>query len=163
MNIVLMEPLGISAETLDKLAATLTRHGHQFTAYDSFTLDTDELIARGADADVMIIANHPLPAAVIEAASHLKLVSVAFVGIDHVDTAADAVMGNNVANTAINVSNDFFMSNLFVIITFLLHLTSAKLALNPKQSKFFIIKNKMANEEDSKQYRMLHSTVTIHR
>lgn len=99
MNIVLMEPLGISAETLDKLAATLTRQGHQFTAYDSFTLDTDELIARGADADVMIIANHPLPAAVIEAASHLKLVSVAFVGIDHVDTAACKAKGVKISNT----------------------------------------------------------------
>lgn len=99
MNIVLMEPLGISAETLDKLAETLTRQGHQFTAYDSFTLDTDELIARGADADVMIIANHPLPAAVIEAASHLKLVSVAFVGIDHVDTAACKAKGVKISNT----------------------------------------------------------------
>ena len=99
MNIVLMEPLGISAETLDKLAETLTRQGHQFTAYDSFTLDTDELIARGADADVMIIANHPLPAAVIEAASHLKLVSVAFVGIDHVDAAACKAKGVKISNT----------------------------------------------------------------
>lgn len=99
MKIVLMEPLGISAETLSTLADTLTSQGHQFTAYDSFTLDTDELIARGKDADVMIIANHPLPAAVINAAPNLKLVSVAFVGVDHVDLAACKAKGVKISNT----------------------------------------------------------------
>lgn len=99
MNIVLMEPLGIAAETLDKLAETLTSQGHGFTAYDSFTTDTAELIARGKDADVMIIANHPLPGDVIRAAENLKLVSVAFVGIDHVDVEACREKGVKISNT----------------------------------------------------------------
>lgn len=99
MNIVLMEPLGISKEMLDQLAETLTSQGHQFTAYDSFSLDPDELIARGRDADVLMIANHPLPGQVIEAASHLKFVSVAFVGIDHVDVAACKKKGVKISNT----------------------------------------------------------------
>lgn len=99
MNIVLMEPLGISKEMLDQLAETLTSQGHRFTAYDAFSLDADELIDRGRDADVLMIANHPLPGQVIEAASHLKFISVAFVGIDHVDVAACKKKGVKISNT----------------------------------------------------------------
>ena len=99
MNIVLMEPLGISADMLQSLAEQLTAQGHQFTAYDSVTTDTAELIRRGKDADVMMIANHPLPEAVINAAPNLKLISVAFVGIDHVAVEACKAKGVKISNT----------------------------------------------------------------
>lgn len=61
MKIVLLEPLGISQESLDKLAEKLTKQGHEFTAYDSFSTDTEELKKRSEGADALIIANHPLP------------------------------------------------------------------------------------------------------
>ena len=63
MKIVLMEPLGISQETLSALSEKLTAEGHTFTAYDTVTTDTQELIERAGDAEVLIIANHPLPGA----------------------------------------------------------------------------------------------------
>lgn len=84
---------------LTQLAETLTSQGHQFTACDSVTLDTDELIARGKDTDVIIVANHPLPGAVIHAAPNLKLVSVVFVGIDHIDVEAYKAKGVKISNT----------------------------------------------------------------
>ena len=99
MKIVLMEPLGISKETLDKLSATLTDKGHTFNAYDSVTTDTEEMIKRAEDAEVLIIANHPLPGEVIRADKNLKLVSVAFVGIDHVDVEACKEKGVLISNT----------------------------------------------------------------
>ena len=88
MKIVLMEPLGISDETLASLSSELTGAGHTFDAYNTVTTDTQELIRRAGDADVLMIANHSLPGEVIRADGNLKMVSVAFVGIDHVDVAA---------------------------------------------------------------------------
>ncbi len=85
MKIALLEPLGIKKDVLDSLAGQLTKEGHSFTAYDSFSTDTEELIRRAGDADVLMIANHPLPGEVIRADKNLKFISVAFVGIDHVD------------------------------------------------------------------------------
>ena len=41
MKIVLMEPLGISGETLDSMAASLKAAGHDFTSYDSFSLGVE--------------------------------------------------------------------------------------------------------------------------
>ncbi len=99
MKITLLEPLGIKKDVLDMLAGQLTKEGHSFTAYDSFTADTEELIRRADDADVLMIANHPLPGEVIRADKNLKFVSVAFVGIDHVDVDACREKGVGISNT----------------------------------------------------------------
>ena len=99
MNIVLLEPLGISEDTLQELSRTLTDAGHHFTAYSSFTTDPAELISRSREADILIIANHPLPGEVIRAAENLKMISVAFVGIDHVDVEACKEKGIRISNT----------------------------------------------------------------
>lgn len=99
MKIVLLEPLGIGKDVLDALAAQLTKEGHSFTAYDTVTTDPAELTARADDADVLMIANHPLPGEVIRADKNLKFVSVAFVGIDHVDVEACKEKGVGISNT----------------------------------------------------------------
>lgn len=99
MKVVLMEPLGISEDKLAALAEGLTKEGHEWTVYDTVTTDTDELIQRAGDADVLIIANHPLPGEVIRADKNLKFISVAFVGIDHVDVEACKEKGVKISNT----------------------------------------------------------------
>lgn len=99
MKIALLEPLGIGKDVLDTLAAQLTKEGHSFTAYDTVTTDPAELIRRADDADVLMIANHPLPGEVIKADKNLKFVSVAFVGIDHVDVNACKEKGVGISNT----------------------------------------------------------------
>jgi phosphoglycerate dehydrogenase-like enzyme len=99
MKVVLLEPLGISRETLDELAAALTEKGNTFESYDTFTTDEEELKKRSAGADVLMIANHPLPGSVIESDPNLKFISVAFVGIDHVDTDACKAKGIHISNT----------------------------------------------------------------
>jgi phosphoglycerate dehydrogenase-like enzyme len=88
MKIVLLEPLGISDSRLSALSDQLRSQGHEFTAYPELTTDLDELKERSRGADVLIIANHPLPGEVIRSDEALKMISVAFVGIDHVDLEA---------------------------------------------------------------------------
>ena len=99
MKIVLLEPLGITQDTLDQLSAGLKEKGHEFTSYDTFTTDNDEMIRRCDGADVLMLANHPLPGQVIRANHNLKFISVAFVGIDHVDTDACKEKGIIISNT----------------------------------------------------------------
>lgn len=99
MKIVLMEPLGISADKLNKLAGTLTGAGHTFEAYDTFSTDVEEMKKRAKDADVLMIANHPLPAEVIHSDENLKFISVAFVGVDHVDLDACRARHIAISNT----------------------------------------------------------------
>ena len=99
MKIVLMEPLGVAHDIIENLADKLRNDGHTFTAYDSFTTDTDELIRRADDADILMIANHPLPGQVIRTDGNLKFISVAFVGIDHIDTEACKEKNIGISNT----------------------------------------------------------------
>ena len=62
--------------------------GHNFTYYNSKTTDINELIKRSKDQDIVMIANNPYPKEVILQANRLKLIAVAFAGIDHVDLKA---------------------------------------------------------------------------
>ena len=62
--------------------------GHNFTYYKTKTTDINELIKRSKDQDIVMIANNPYPREVILQANNLKLIAVAFAGIDHVDLKA---------------------------------------------------------------------------
>lgn len=88
MKIVIMEPLGISSDSFKTLSLLLRADGHQVIAYDERAKSDDELIERVKDADVLILANQPLRRHIIEACTNLKLVDVAFTGLDHVDLDA---------------------------------------------------------------------------
>ena len=98
MKIVVLEPLGISSDNLKKLADGLESQGHIVEAYDTLASSSEEMIRRTGDADVLVIANHKLPGEVITAAPNLKYISVAFVGIDHVDQAACMAKGIHISN-----------------------------------------------------------------
>lgn len=88
MRVALLEPLGVPAETIDELAEPIRERGHEFVYFDQKTIDPAELARRSKGADVVMIANNPYPASVVEGADALKMVAVAFTGIDHVGLAA---------------------------------------------------------------------------
>lgn len=88
MKITLLEPLGIPADVLAQYQAGLEAKGHTFEAYSDKTTDPAELIRRTGESDIAIIANNPYPAQVVQAAPRLKMLDVAFTGIDHVALAA---------------------------------------------------------------------------
>ncbi|MEA4971846.1 Glycerate dehydrogenase [bioreactor metagenome] len=88
MKISLLEPIGIDKALIDKLSAPIKEKGHEFVFYDNKTTDEDELYKRACDSDIVIIANNPLPNSVIERCDKLKMLDVAFTGIDHVGQRA---------------------------------------------------------------------------
>ncbi len=100
MNIALLEPLSVPDKTVAELSAPLVEAGHNFKAFPTRTTDPDELRERAQGADIVIIANTPFPAGVVEALPKLKLVDVAFTGVDLVDVAACRAQGVTVCNCA---------------------------------------------------------------
>lgn len=84
MKISLLEPIGIPDDMVRELAAGFEREGHTFTYYNSKTTDPEELRRRSRGQDIVMIANNPYPAQVVEASENLKMIAVAFTGIDHV-------------------------------------------------------------------------------
>ena len=59
MKIVIMEPLGITEDALQTLSMLLRADGHEFIAYENRETDTEKLIERVKDADVVVLANQP--------------------------------------------------------------------------------------------------------
>ncbi len=100
MNFSLLERLGVPAETIENLSAWIKAQGHTFTYYDTKTTDVEELKRRSAGQDVVMIANNPYPDEVVRAADSLKLLAVAFTGIDHVGLDACREKGVTVCNCA---------------------------------------------------------------
>ncbi len=100
MRIVMLEPLGVSQENMASLSAALTSQGHEFIAYDSRVEDTQELARRSEGADVLLLANLPLKGEVIRSVPNLKMISVAFTGIDHIDLEACREKGIRICNAA---------------------------------------------------------------
>lgn len=86
MKISLLEPIGVDEKVINSLAEGFLQKGHEFVYYDTKTTAEEELLARSADSDIVMIANNPYPASVIEKADKLKMISVAFTGIDHIGT-----------------------------------------------------------------------------
>lgn len=105
MKIALLEPLGVDDALIDELSSPLIAAGHEFVRYDRRTNETEELIRRSAGCEAVIIANTPYPDEVIRASDHLRLLDVAFTGIDHVGTTACAERNVTVCNAA-NYSNE---------------------------------------------------------
>jgi len=100
MKIVILEDLGISDEEFNILAKPLTDSGHELVLYNDGKLDDDTLKARMKDADVIVIANTPLSAEVIDAAENLKYISVAFTDFSHIDLDKCQEKGIKVSNAA---------------------------------------------------------------
>ena len=94
MKIVVMEPLGVALEKINALAAALQAAGHEFVYYTSKEIQQDKLLARVQDADIIMLSNQPLSAEIINACPKLKMLSVAFTGVDHV--ALDACRARNI-------------------------------------------------------------------
>jgi len=104
MKIAIMESLGISNQELKACMAPFEQEGHTFNVFEK-TTDVATLIEQAKDADVMILANMPMPAAVLENCPNLKFVDIAFTGVDHV--AMDVVRSRGiVASNASGYSNE---------------------------------------------------------
>lgn len=85
MKIVILEPLGVSEEDLRYIAKPITDKGHELIVHKDRNLDLEILKERVKEAEVLVLANMPLKGEVISSAEKLKMISIAFTGVDHVD------------------------------------------------------------------------------
>ena len=93
MKITMIEPIAVSEDLLNALAKSIRDKGHEVQLCTA-PLSPEEKQSRIKGADAIIIANSPLPAEWVENAPNLKMISVAFTGIDHVP--GDACKSKNV-------------------------------------------------------------------
>lgn len=94
MKLVIIEPLGVKQEKLLSMAAEQLPESVEVVYYDTRVTNTETLIERGKDADIIAVSNLPLNADVIDGCKNLKMLSVAFTGVDHI--ALDACRRNGV-------------------------------------------------------------------
>lgn len=85
MKIVVIEPLGVEEKKFMEIARAAVGNNHEIVCYGDRTTDVEELGRRGRDADIIAIGNLPFPREVLEKCEKLKLLAVAFTGLDHVD------------------------------------------------------------------------------
>lgn len=99
MKIAIMEPLGVSAEDLAGLKRPFEEKGCVFAEFPK-TQDEAKLVEQAKDADVMILANMPMPSSVIRGCEKLKFIDVAFTGVEHVGLDAAKERGIAVSNAS---------------------------------------------------------------
>lgn len=100
MKLVIIEPLGVDQDKLLSMAQAVLPQDIEITYYDTRVSDTDTLINRGRDADIIAVSNLPLNADVINGCTNLKMLTVAFTGVDHIAMDACRQKGITVCNCA---------------------------------------------------------------
>ena len=98
MKIVFLEPLGLSIDRIENECKTLKASGHEVVVYPDRCPEKN--IERAADADIVIESNMPLRKDFFEACPKLKMLSIAFTGLDHIDLAECERRGILVKNAA---------------------------------------------------------------
>ena len=100
MKLVIIEPLGVEKEKLLAIAREYVSAQVEIIYYDTKVTDTASLIERGKDADIIVVSNLPMNGEVIRGCEKLKLLSVAFTGLDNIDLQACRKKGTVVFNCA---------------------------------------------------------------
>lgn len=83
MKLVIAESIGVSDEKLEALAKQILPENVEVKYYNSLATE-DEKIERCKEAEAVIIANRPYKENVLSKCKNLKMLSVAFTGVDHV-------------------------------------------------------------------------------
>ena len=98
MHVAIIEPLGVPEHVVQDLMRQIDNCTYSYAT--ERTTDEDELVRRAQDAEVVIVANAPLPASVLERCPNLRMISVAFTGLDHIDLEWCKANGVMVCNCA---------------------------------------------------------------
>lgn len=85
MKITAIEPIGISEAKAQEIACQLVKHNLDFQCYRDRKEDAATLVERMKDADIVIVSNIKITADVLAQCPKLKLLDVAFTGLDHID------------------------------------------------------------------------------
>ena len=98
MKIVFLEPLGLTVEAIEKACDNLKKQGHEVVVYPDRKPELN--IERAAGADVVLESNMPLRKDFFDACPNLKMLSIAFTGLDHIDMEECKRRGITVMNAA---------------------------------------------------------------
>ena len=85
MKIVCVESLGICLDRFESIRNEFLQLGHDFYYFLDRKEDENTLIDRMEGADVVIISNIKLSSEVLKSCHKLKMLSIAFTGLDHID------------------------------------------------------------------------------
>ncbi|HON18656.1 MAG TPA: NAD(P)-dependent oxidoreductase, partial [Salinivirgaceae bacterium] len=80
-----IEPLGINDELQNYYCQIAQRHGFEVKYWHDRPSTKQKLIQRCKGADCIILSNIPIDKEVLDALPDLKMISVAFTGLDHID------------------------------------------------------------------------------
>ena len=83
MKIVFLEPLGLTVEAIERACDNLKKQGHEVVVYPDRKPELN--IERAARADIILESNMPLRKDFFDACPNLKMLSIAFTGLDHID------------------------------------------------------------------------------
>lgn len=100
MKIVFLEPLGLKVSQIEAACEGLKKAGHEVVVYPDRNEDLDELKRRAEGAEVIVESNIPLRKDFLDACPNLKMLSIAFTGLDHIDMEECQRRGIVVKNAA---------------------------------------------------------------
>lgn len=100
MKLVILEPLGVEKNKFINMAEEVLGNRVEITYYDTRMEDTKTLIERSKDAEIVVLSNFKYKKEVIENCPNLKMICVAFTGVDHVDIEFCKERGITVCNCA---------------------------------------------------------------
>ena len=100
MKIVFLEPLGLNVDLIKTACSGLINAGHEVVIFPDRKEDAETLIQRAEGADIVVESNIPFRKNVIERCPNLKMLSIAFTGLDHIDMDECAKRGIVVKNAA---------------------------------------------------------------
>lgn len=100
MKLTFLEPLGIPQDQLKNMVEEALGDRIEAVYYDTRTEDPEVLIQRSKDADCVVLSNFKYGRDVISQCPNLKMICVAFTGVDHVDVDYCKERGIIVCNCA---------------------------------------------------------------
>lgn len=98
MKINFLEPLGIAQEMLEESISRYVGDTHEITYYANRKEDAESLIERSSDADIVVLSNIKYDRTIMEKNPNLKMICVAFTGVDHIDLEYCREKGIDVCN-----------------------------------------------------------------
>lgn len=120
MIIKIIEPIGQPETAIrSRLKNLLEKDGHRLFVLDTRGMTDSELIPHVRDADALLLSNRPLSRATIEACPNLKLICVAFTGVDHVDQEACKARGiilHNAAGYAVHAVSELAIGLMIALL-----------------------------------------------
>lgn len=100
MKIVFLEPLGLKVQQIEAACEGLKNAGHEVVIYPDRNENLDVLKQRAEGAEVIVESNIPLRKDFLDACPKLKMLSIAFTGLDHIDMEECQRRGILVKNAA---------------------------------------------------------------